>query len=49
MMGLILCLLLAACATVPVTGRKSLILIPEGQEMGLGADSYQQVLSKSSN
>jgi predicted Zn-dependent protease len=40
-------MLAAACATVPVTGRKSLILIPEGEEMGLGADSYQQVLSKS--
>jgi predicted Zn-dependent protease len=37
----------ASCATVPVTGRKSLILIPEGQELALGADAYNQVLSES--
>jgi metalloendopeptidase OMA1, mitochondrial len=40
-------LLLVACATVPITGRKSLILIPEGDEMALGTDSYRQVLSQS--
>jgi metalloendopeptidase OMA1, mitochondrial len=37
-------LLLAACATVPVTGRKSLRLVPEGQELALGEQSYQEIL-----
>ncbi len=46
-LGLGLCLLTATCATVPVTGRKSLILIPEGEELSLGSDSYKQVLSTS--
>jgi len=35
------------CATVPVTGRKSFNLIPEGEELALGSDSYKEVLSKS--
>ena len=45
--GLIACLVAASCATVPVTGRKSFNLIPEGQELALGADSYRKVLSES--
>jgi len=36
---------LDGCATVPITGRKSFNLIPEGEELALGADSYRQVLS----
>jgi predicted Zn-dependent protease len=43
----LLALVIAGCATVPITGRKSLNLIPESQEMALGADSYKQVLSTS--
>jgi predicted Zn-dependent protease len=35
---------LAACATVPVTGRRSLNIIPESQEAELGLQSYQEVL-----
>jgi predicted Zn-dependent protease len=35
------------CATVPETGRKELILIPESQELALGVKSYQEILSKS--
>lgn len=35
------------CATVPITGRKSLNIIPESQEMALGLDSYKEILSKS--
>lgn len=46
-LGLLAGLLLVACATVPITGRKSLILIPEGDEVALGADSYRQVLAQS--
>jgi metalloendopeptidase OMA1, mitochondrial len=37
----------AACETVPVTGRSQLVLIPEGTEMAMGLDSYQQVLHSS--
>jgi len=37
----------AACETVPVTGRSQLLLIPEGTEVSMGLDSYQDVLKKS--
>jgi metalloendopeptidase OMA1, mitochondrial len=36
-----------ACETVPVTGRSQLLLIPEGTEVSMGLDSYQDVLKKS--
>jgi predicted Zn-dependent protease len=39
--------ILAGCSTVPITGRKSFNLIPEGQELALGVESYQQVLAQS--
>lgn len=35
-----LCLLLAACATNPVTGKKELMLIPESMELQLGRENY---------
>ena len=35
-----------ACVKTPYTGRKALILVPEDQEMQLGADAYKEVLSK---
>ena len=38
--------LLAACATVPLTGRSQLILIPDSQVMTLSFDQYNQFLSK---
>ena len=38
---------LSACATVPVTGRKTFNVIPESQAVAMGADAYQQVLSSS--
>ncbi len=44
---LLLTFALVGCATVPITGRKTLNLIPESQEMALGADSYKQVLTTS--
>lgn len=37
---------LAACETVPITGRSQLLLIPEGTEVAMGLDSYQEVLKK---
>jgi predicted Zn-dependent protease len=40
-----LCLLIA-CATVPLTGRNQLILIPDSQVMALSFDQYDQFLSK---
>jgi predicted Zn-dependent protease len=39
--------LCVGCATVPETGRQELMLIPESEEVALGAKSYQEVLSKS--
>lgn len=38
--------LLAACPRVPLTGRRSLILISDSQELALGADAYREVLAK---
>jgi len=43
---LFLTILSAACATVPYTQRSQLVLISEGEEMALGADAYQEVVSK---
>ena len=40
-------LAVTACETVPVTGRSQLLLVPEGTEVKMGLDSYQQVLAKS--
>jgi metalloendopeptidase OMA1, mitochondrial len=41
----LLLLFAVGCATVPITGRKTFNVIPESQEMELGAQSYQQVLT----
>ena len=35
-----------ACETVPITGRSQLLLVPEGTEVQMGLESYQQILSK---
>lgn len=37
---------LTGCPKVPVTGRHSLILLPESEELTLGMDSYRQVLTQ---
>lgn len=39
-------LLVAACKTVPYTGRHNLVLISEGQEKQMGVDAYKDALSK---
>ena len=45
---LILVLLaVAACETVPVTGRSQLLLVSEGEETKMGLDAYQGILQKS--
>src|SRR5439155_334524 len=40
-------LTLAACATNPYTERSQLLLVPESEEMQLGAQAYEQVLHNS--
>ncbi|GKS57371.1 peptidase M48 [Nitrospira sp.] len=40
---------ISACATNPYTGRSQLLMVSEGQEMQLGAQAYQQVLSDPNN
>ena len=39
-------LALAACATVPYTNRKSLVLLPFNSEIQLGADAYAEILAE---
>ena len=46
LIALLLVLSVVACETVPITGRSQLIVIPEGTEVKMGLDSYQQILSK---
>jgi metalloendopeptidase OMA1, mitochondrial len=36
-----------ACETVPITGRSQVIIVPEGDEVKMGLESYQQILAKS--
>jgi predicted Zn-dependent protease len=43
----ILCLLLATCATVPLTERKSLNLIPDSELLSLSNQQYAQTLKQS--
>jgi predicted Zn-dependent protease len=44
---LLLLPLLAGCPKVPGTDRRSLILVPEPQELALGVDAYQEILRTS--
>jgi predicted Zn-dependent protease len=44
---LLLLIVCVGCATAPVTGRSQLILIPESTEIGLGLQSYREILGKS--
>ena len=39
-------LALVGCATAPITGRRQLLLLSEGEETSLGLQSYQEVLTK---
>ena len=45
--GLVLAGLLAACSTVPFTGRSQLRFIPLDQELSLGAQAYDETLGQS--
>ena len=40
-------LLLAACQTVPITGRSEFLLLPESSEIQMGLQAYAEVLKKS--
>ncbi len=39
-------LLIAGCATVPLTARKQLLLLPESAEIDMGLQAYREVLEK---
>ncbi len=41
-----LCLWIAGCVSTPVSNRSALILVPFSQEVSLGQQSYQAILSK---
>jgi predicted Zn-dependent protease len=47
LIAFILCFSLASCATVPLTERKSLSLIPDSELVSLSNDQYAQVLKES--
>ncbi len=40
-----LALTIAGCATAPITGRRQLLLLSEGEETALGLKSYEEVLA----
>lgn len=42
-----LLLVAVACQTAPITGRRQLMLLPEGAELQMGVDAYREVLKKS--
>jgi predicted Zn-dependent protease len=44
--GILGCGLLCSCRSVPLTQRRQLLLIPEKQELLLGAEAYQQMLAQ---
>jgi predicted Zn-dependent protease len=43
----LLLITVAACETAPITGRSQLMIVPEGTEVQMGLESYQQILGKS--
>lgn len=43
---LLLIIFLAACSTVPVTGRQQLDLVPDDQIMAMSADQYQKFMAE---
>jgi metalloendopeptidase OMA1, mitochondrial len=43
----LLLLAVAACETVPLTGRSQLLLVSEGEETRIGVDAYRGILNKS--
>jgi metalloendopeptidase OMA1, mitochondrial len=39
-------LAVVSCQTVPITGRQQLLLLPEGMELQMGLDAYQQIVQQ---
>jgi predicted Zn-dependent protease len=46
-LALLVCVIIVACQTVPITGRSQLLLLLEAEELQMGLQSYQEVLKKS--
>ena len=46
-LAVLVLLVLVACQTVPITGRRSLSLLPESNELQMGLTAYQEILKKS--
>jgi predicted Zn-dependent protease len=44
---LLISIAVVACQTVPITGRSQLLILPEGDELKMGRQTYQEVLKKS--
>ena len=42
----LLTVFLAACSTVPITGRQQLDLVPSGQILAMSADQYQNFMAQ---
>ena len=40
-------LILAGCATVPITGRSQLLIVPESEEIAMGEEAYRHILRES--
>ncbi|QDU78972.1 TPR repeat-containing protein YfgC precursor [Polystyrenella longa] len=43
---LMVCLFVLGCRSTPVSGRKQVLLVPEQQEIQMGAQAYTEILSK---
>jgi len=43
-LAMVAAMMLAACQTVPITGRSQLQVLPESEEIRMGAQSYQDIL-----
>ncbi len=46
-MALVAPLFFSACATIPISGRRSFNIVPEDQEMALGIDAYKDIVTQS--
>jgi predicted Zn-dependent protease len=46
-LAVLACVAIAACQTVPITGRSQLLLLSEADEMQMGLQAYREVVQKS--
>jgi predicted Zn-dependent protease len=47
LLTLVVATAVVGCQTVPITGRSQLLILPEGDEVRMGLQTYQEVLKKS--